>query len=199
MGNLRIVKLATGFVCVSALMLLTAAPALAHQEKELGDYTVEVGFAVEPAFQNQMNGVELFAETKDGKKVEGLEKTIKFEISAGGKTRMIDVHPVFDDPGHYVGEFMPTLVGDYVFHMTGKLGDLDVDEKFESGPGRFSAVMPISDAQFPVQYPSPDEVSAAVTAAEIKASQAQTFGVIGIAAGVIGILLGGVALLRRRA
>jgi hypothetical protein len=186
-------------VLALVLSLALILPAHAHQSKELGNYILEVGFAVEPAFQDQMNGVELFVETQDGKKVEGLESSLQVEATAGGKTRKIEIHPVWEDPGHYVGEFMPTMAGDYVFHLTGKIEDMPVDEKFESGPGRFGAVEPLQAAQFPEQLPTPNDLSAMVQAAEARAMQAQTFGLIGMATGILGMVIAGVALFRRRA
>jgi hypothetical protein len=199
MRHLKVIRLVTGVLFALLFTAFTSTPALAHQSKDMGDYHVAVGFAVEPAFQNQMNGVELFVSTKDGKQVEGLEKTIQFEVTAGGKSMPVAVHSVYKDPGHYVGEFMPTLAGDYVFHMTGKINDLAVDESFESGPGRFSAVSPIADVQFPNKNPSPDEQNTLILSAISTANQAQTFGIIGIVVGVIGIIVGGAGWLRRKA
>jgi hypothetical protein len=184
---------------LAALLMLVAAPAQAHQAKELGDYEVEVGFQDEPAIAGQMNALEFFASTKSGQKVEGLEKTIKFEVQAGGKTKTIEVESVEGDPGHYLGVFMPTLAGDYVFHMTGNINDLAVDETFESGPGRFSAVTSAEDVQFPNALPGTDQLAAQMAAQDAKITQAQTFGIIGIIVGVIGIALGGIGLLKRRA
>ena len=199
MKNARVTKSIAGLVLISALFILVAAPALAHEEKDLGDYHVEVGFKNEPAIAGQMNAIEFFATTKDGEKVEGLEKTIKFEVQAGGKKKAIDIQPVDGDPGHYLGAFIPTLVGDYVFHMTGNINELAVDEKFESGPNRFSPVTAAQDVQFPNTLASPDQLAATIAAADARASQAQTLSIIGIAVGVIGVLVGGAALLRRKA
>lgn len=192
-------KIWSGILFFVALLTLSSAPALAHQAKELGDYEVEVGFQNEPAIAGQMNALEFFASTKSGQKVEGLEKTVKFEVQAGGKTKAIAVEPVGGDPGHYLGIFMPTLVGDYVFHMTGKINDLAVDEKFESGPGRFSPVTPAEDVQFPNALPGTDQLATQVAAQDAKVNQAQTFGIIGIVVGIIGIALGGMSLLKRKA
>ncbi|HEY3290492.1 MAG TPA: FixH family protein [Anaerolineae bacterium] len=187
-----------GIVFAALLTLGTVLTAFAHQGKGLGDYKVEVGFAVEPAVQNQMNAIEFFAETKDGKKVEGLESTVKFDAIAGGKTRSIAIHAVEGDAGHYLGEFMPTLVGDYTFHMTGKIGDLAVDERFESGPNRFSSVVSAREVQFPKQLQSLDELSAGLAAADAKAADARTFGIAGIVVGIAGLAVGLVALLKRK-
>ncbi|HEY3341808.1 MAG TPA: hypothetical protein VGK81_07310 [Anaerolineae bacterium] len=191
-----LVRVVAGMLLFAAL--LTPARALAHQSKELGDYDVEVGFQNEPAIAGQMNAIEFFASTRSGQKVAGLEKTVKFEAQAGGKTRSIDIAPVNGDPGHYLGAFMPTLVGDYVFHMTGKINDLAVDEPFESGPGRFSPVTSAEDVQFPNALPGTDQLAAQIAIQDAKINQAQTFGVVGIVVGVIGIALGGIGLLKRK-
>ena len=198
MKNLKVTQSIGGIALISALFLVFAAPVLAHEARDLGNYHVEVGFEVEPAIFGQMNAIAFFAETKDGKKVEGLEKTIKFEALAGGKTKAIEIQPVDGDPGHYTGAFIPTLVGDYTFHMTGKIEELQVDEKFESGPNRFDPVTSAQDVQFPNQLASTDQLTATIAVADAKASQAQTFAIIGIVAGVIGILAGGAGLLRRK-
>ena len=195
----KLVKLFGSLLVLTALLTLTSTPVLAHQAKELGDYAVEVGFQDEPAIAGQMNALEFFASTKSGQKVEGLEKTVKFEVQAGGKTKAIEVEPVEGDPGHYLGVFMPTQVGDYVFHMTGKINDLAVDETFESGPGRFSPVTSAEDVQFPNALPGTDQLAAQMAAQDAKITQAQTLGIIGIIVGVIGIAFGGMSLLKRKA
>ena len=203
MSTHPLARLAANVLCAVLLSIttglaFTALPALAHQEKELGDYVVEAGFTHEPAVQNEMNAIEFNAATKDGVKVEGLEQTVKFEVTAGGKSQPIAMHAVEGEPGHYLGEFMPTLVGDYTFHMTGKIEELAVDEKFESGPNRFSPVVSAREVQFPNKLQSLDELTAALAATEAKASQAQTFGLIGIAAGVIGLVIGVAGMVKRK-
>jgi hypothetical protein len=197
MSFIKTAKWTSGVVFAVVLSLAALVPALAHQEKEIGDYVVEVGFQTEPAIVGQMNALEFFASSKDGAGIEGLEETIKFEVQAGGKTKALAIQPVEGDPGHYLAPFMPTLAGDYVFHMTGKIGDQSVDETFESGPDRFSPAVAAQDVQFPVQLQNTDQLAAAVAAADARAAQAQTLGIIGIVAGVLGLAAGGLALLKR--
>ena len=55
---------------------------------------------------------------------------------------------------------MPTKVGDYTFHITGTVGTTSVDEKFESGPGRFGSI----ESTDPLQYPSKVVASADLAA-----------------------------------
>jgi hypothetical protein len=180
------------------LSFAMTAAAFAHQEKEVGNYALAVGFRVEPAFQNQMNGMELFAETKDGKKLEGLEKTLKMDVTAGGQTRTFEMYPAWQDPGHYLTDFMPTAVGDYQVRLYGMIENTQIDEMFESGPDRFSPVEPLVDAQFPIKLATADEMTKMVQDANAKAAQAQTFGIIGILVGIVGIVVAVIALVRRK-
>src|SRR5439155_10114505 len=53
-------------------------------------------------------------------------------------------------PGHYTGYVVPTKVGDYTFHITGMVGTMNIDEKFESGPNRFGSI----ESTDPLQYPN---------------------------------------------
>ena len=54
-----------------------------------------------------------------------------------------------DDPGHYIADLIPPLPGDYIFHLTGNIGNTQVDETFTSANGQFSTVNPASDIEFP--------------------------------------------------
>jgi hypothetical protein len=44
---------------------------------------------------------------------------------------------------------MPMLPGDYSFHLTGTIGDTEVDEVFTSADGQFSSIEPPTDVMFP--------------------------------------------------
>ena len=47
-------------VLAAVLLALTARGALAHEEREVGDYSFEVGFIDEPVFTGQKSGLEFF-------------------------------------------------------------------------------------------------------------------------------------------
>ena len=131
---------------------LFAGPAEAHERRTVGPYTFVVGWAVEPAYADQVNGVELIVtDSATTKAVEGLDKTLTVEIVAGGgaATKRLTLAPTFGQPGHYEAKVMPTKSGDYTFHITGTAGATKVDEKFESGPGRFDGVADSAAIRFP--------------------------------------------------
>jgi hypothetical protein len=189
--------------------------ASAHEHREVGDYTFVVGFLSEPAFLNQVNGIDLRITDKDGKGVEGLEKTLQAQVMKDGKTMPVTLEGRWKDPGAYNGYFIPTKAGPYIFHFTGEINGATIDETFESSPEGFDEVDDTAALEFPEKLTPPQELTSqleavqgasaqvkaaqdAATAAQASAQQAQTFGIIGIVVGIIGIGVGGYALMRRK-
>ena len=211
---MRTMRRISGILSVIVLGLLlagTVAPstASAHERRDLlgGKYRVVVGFLGEPAYEGQPNGLDLTVtdltqKTADGKDkpVEGLDKTLKAEVIVGGGAKKLDLPltPVFNQPGKYAGRFQPTRAGQYSFRVYGEIEGQRIDERFESGPGRFNDVESLTPLQFPQQLTAPADLQARVDAAEARAKVAQMLGVAGLAAGLIGLGLGFAALLRRR-
>ena len=70
----------------AALAALTAGTALAHEEREVGDYSFVVGFIDEPVFAGQKSGLEFFV-SRGEEPVEGLEETLEAEVIFGSQTR----------------------------------------------------------------------------------------------------------------
>ena len=141
---------AIGLILVVVVLVVLVAMVAAHEEREVGDYALELGWRVEPAYTDLFNGPEIFIEKKaSGEPVTGADDTLKLEVSFGADTKELKLREVYNDPGHYTADLIPTRPGDYTFHLTGKIGDLDVDETFTSADGKFGTVEPISDIRFP--------------------------------------------------
>jgi hypothetical protein len=137
---------------VLAVLLALFATVSAHEGREVGDgkYEIVFGWRAEPAYTNLLNGPELEISTHgDEQPVEGLDETLQIEVSYGGKTKLLKLRAVFNSPGNYTADLIPTQPGDYSFHLTGKIGDAAIDETFDSANGEFSSVNPITDIQFP--------------------------------------------------
>ncbi len=222
----RLLAPAAAVVAALALIALSGTPsASAHERRTVaGKYTFVVGFINEPALLEEPNGIDLrisTAQTNDP--VEGVEKTLKADVIVGGQTKTMDLRARFGQKGAYTADLFPTKTGTWVFRFYGTIEGSQVEEKFESGPGRFNDVQPKSDLQFPVKEPSigelaaqvqkaggqPVEAAAATTnpspdvqRALDKADSARktgiTFGVIGIVVGLLGIAVGAFALMSRR-
>ena len=210
------------FVAVLALVaggLASLENALAHEHRAVGNYGFVVGFLTEPAIAYQPNGLSLEvkffpngvpaegdeAAEAAGQPVEGLEKTLKAEVIVGGGAKKMDLalDPSFGQPSSYEAHFIPTISGDYTYHIFGKVQDKDVDESFTSSPEGFDSVDSPDDLEFPDKVPTNAQLQSSITALESKSSggsddTARALGIIGTIAGVIGVAAGGVALASRR-
>jgi hypothetical protein len=212
-----------GAILAVALLMLTPGVASAHEEKEVGPYSLAVGFGTEPdAYAGLPNSVQLLLSKGGGPVVDlgdGLRVTIEFGDQASDPMTFEPAFEIgeFGTPGDYRAYFVPSQAGDYTFHLTGSIDGTKVDESFTSGPQTFSSVQELSGATFPrVQAPTnaelasriqeeSDRTSSAMTdatteatavaaAAKDAADSAKTVGIIGIVVGTIGLILGAIAL-----
>ena len=184
-----------------ALVVGAAVDALAHVEIDVGDgkYVMEVGFRDEPAYLGQPNALALSVEqyaTGGTEPVNDLAATLSAEVSRDGQVMNLPLVPVGE--GEYEGAFVPTAAGDYTFHIFGTIGEATVDESVTSGPTTFNSVEPLSSIAFPQPLPDPVQLQTAVADANAAATTARTLGIVGIVAGVLGLILGGLALARSR-
>jgi hypothetical protein len=196
----RLVRL-VGVVLLAGLALgfLAPASASAHERRTVaGDYTFIVGFLKEPAMEGDTNGIDLRVSTSGDQPVEGLERTLKAEVIVGGASLPLELKPRFRTPGAYNADFVPTRPGGYIFHFSGSVDGKPVDERFESGPGRFNDVEAVAPLQFPDKVPTGVELQRALAAAEGRAATATTLATIGLVAGLAGLALAAWALLSRR-
>ena len=179
-------------------LLVSIGVASAHEQRDVGDYTFTVGFLEEPVFTGQKSGLDLRVAQGD-QPVEGLETTLRAEVTFNGQTRDLEVTPVFGQPGAYRSVFFPTAAGPYSFHITGDVEGTAVDETFTSGPDTFSEVQDVAGGQFPIQYPATGDIARDAEAG----ANAATTATIGVVLGGAGLLVGlvalGLTIARRRA
>jgi hypothetical protein len=198
----RFFMLTAATVVVVTSLIAFAGTAAAHERRTVGPYQFVVGFVSEPAFAGTPNSLDLrITDTRvtPAKAVEGLEKTLTADVQAGGLAPLpLTVKARFGAPGAYNGYFVPTAPGTYIFHIKGKIDTLDLDEKFESGPGRFNDVESTTALQYPTKVPTGDDLSKQL--GDLKSGVDQTR-LLSAAAVVIGIIALGaaIAMSRRRA
>lgn len=161
-------RLASFLLVLSLLLVALAVPVLAHEGREVGEYQIVFGWRLEPAYTNILNGPEFtvaphgggHSEEAEGSHddtgsdhasdgITGLEDTLQIEVTYGGQSKILRLRAVYGEPGSYTADLIPTQPGDYSFRIFGKIGDVEVDETFDSSKGEFSTVEPITDIQFP--------------------------------------------------
>jgi hypothetical protein len=183
-----------------ALIVLTPGTSSAHERRKIAGEKAEVvvGWIIEPAYVEEPNGID-FRAMRPGttEPIEGLEKTVKVEITKGGAKKTYDLKTRFGMKGAYTADIIPTSTGDYSFRFTGEIEGTMIDETFESGPGRFNAIQPLTTTQFPAPLASTGELQAQLAAAQATADTARTIAFIGLGVGVLGLLAAGAAFAMR--
>lgn len=224
------------FLFTSAVLTLLAVlplAASAHQRRvyQIGgkDYTFIVGFLNEPVSVDDKAGVDLTVLLGNGaptmgpdgdmdgppaatKPTEGLDKTLKVEVSAGSEKKVFDFAPAWGMPGHYRAIFYPSMATTYTFRIFGKIENTSVDVSFpcnasEQAPADDMNMVKISDGvmqklksgAFGCPAPKTDEVFPAqqVTLAGL-GRQVQDLGTVVATSdmkGMIGIVLGALGLI----
>ena len=113
-------------------------------------------------------------------------------LGGGAKKLALELAADGDRPGHYTGSFIPTKVGDYIFHVSGDVGSTKVDERFESGPKTFDGVVSADQLQFPDRAPTNADL-----AARLDSIQTLVIAAIVTAALALLVSVGGLATRRR--
>lgn len=187
MHNLRKTTFLVALAALLTLVLSTAI-ASAHERRDVasGAYQLVAGFMVEPPYEGQKNGVDFRITRKaDNTPLTGAEATLKVDISYVNAdksvvtTKTFDLRTIFNDPGHYTVDLIPTQPGWYRMRFYGALKDgantLPIDETFnsKSGGGGFNDVQSGSDLNFPDSLPTTREIVAATRGAQSTADAAQ--------------------------
>lgn len=194
-------------------VVVSAAPALAHEHRTIGAYTFTVGWKNEPTYSGFSNAVQLFLADASGKPVTNLGDTLNVTpVFNGQQGQTLALRPAFGatygTQGEYDSVLTPTRPGTYAFHFTGSIAGQNIDETFTSSDKTFSDVADAGGIQFPAKDPSNGELAAKLTnldprlaslqaaqaRAASKASTATTLAVVGIVAGLLGLVVAALAL-----
>ena len=152
----KILAAAATLVVAVGLYVVYAPQASAHEGRHVGDYEINFGWQVEPAFAGVFNGPELhITDTTTDEPVVGAEESLTLKVTFGPVSKVLTLEPASNDPGHYVAALTPTRPGDYEFELSGTisvttaLSETAVSEIFTSADGDFSTVEPAEDILFP--------------------------------------------------
>jgi hypothetical protein len=156
--------------------MIGAATALAHEPRPLGDsgLQISVGFRNEPAFEDQLNAVDVFVRRADGSGVSGadnvvdlrvevqLRTTDQFEAASVASAQLGVPRLAFGTTDRYNTSFKPTADGAYAFRVRGTIHDVtggrepvEIDETFVCGAGtRDARARNFGCVEDPIAFPS---------------------------------------------
>ncbi|HEX8941319.1 MAG TPA: hypothetical protein VF763_14280 [Candidatus Limnocylindrales bacterium] len=205
---------------LSLLALAVPTAASAHVVQRFGPYTLAIGWLHEPTYVGVENAVQVIVKDAAGKSVDDIPAD-QFHVTvsaAGQSSDPLPLNASFDPdtglgtPGEYTAVVIPTLAGDYTFHLVGTVHGQQVDASVTSSDKTFDSVRDPSEAQFPAKLPPVGDLAARVERVDQRASAAGAAGqqaaaaasaaqraadralVIGTGLGVLGLLVGLVAV-----
>ena len=156
--------------------------------------------------------------------VEGLQNTLQVEVThvPSNVSKVMNLRAVYNDPGHYAADLIPTSPGHYRFRFFGSIEGEQIDATFDSkaGGGDFDDVQVATAIHFPDAVVSARELESALrglqtTVGELEstvrglqtdsdgphdeddvgdAGSSMTIAIIGIVLGATGAAVGGGAL-----
>jgi hypothetical protein len=200
------------FLSAIATLALIATPASAHEVRQVGAYQLTVGWEHEPTYTGVENAVQIFIKDSKGNPVDDLgdPPSLKVQVINGSQTSdPLDLNASFDPDtglgmhGEFDAAIVPTVPGDYTFHLTGSINGQTIDQKFTSSPTTFDPVKDPTEIQFPAKTPSNGQLATSISRLDTRAttaaknakdsaSTAKTLAIVGIA---VGVVLGGAALI----
>jgi len=153
-------------IAAAALALLVGSTQ-AHVLKDFGPYSVALGWVHEPTYVGQLNAVQVVIKDAKGKPIVDVgDGDLKVVVSVGGQdSASLDLVATYDEdtglgtPGDYEAPLVPTVPGDYTFHLSGKIHDTAVDETATSSDATFNSAVDETDIQFPAKLPSLTEIT----------------------------------------
>jgi hypothetical protein len=236
--SLRVSAVVAGLLIALATSVAVAS---AHYVFTAGKYRIAIGWQNEPAFGTdtfvgEQNAIQVFvdiasADNPKGTPVSTLNQDcthpdFQVTVTVGTTTSSpFCPAPAYDpDTGNgrldeYDYALIPTVVGNYTFHIFGSINGTPIDQTVTSGPTTFDSIADASSVEFPVAVPataalstkvdavnqraasalaSAQSATATASGAKTSASSATTLAIIAI---VLAVILGGLNLaigLRRR-
>ena len=205
-------------MCCAAFAVAGALPASAHEHRQIGRWSFEVGWGSEPAYTGALNSVALLLTGPGGKPVNDLGDSLKVEVILGSDKVSLSLEPNFEvgefgTQGDYRAAILPTRPGAYTFHFTGTIKGDAIDASFTSSDTTFDSIKDSTEIQFPARDPSTAQlkdrldrefprIERRTAALDDDVSNAKTVGYAGVGAGGLGVILALIAIAiatRRRA
>ncbi len=191
MKRYQLLSAAIGLAAALILAGVALARPLSHERIVSGDYALTLGWLDEPPIVGMKNAATVeVATAKDDQPITSTAGSLTAQVVYGGKAKDLLLRPLEDQPGAYAGDFIPTRRGTYTLKVGGTINGQAV-----SASADLEEVVTPDSLAFPE---APADLQAAIAALQNDFNSTRTLAIAGVALGVIGLVLAGVALSRSR-
>lgn len=178
--RLRTIQLITAAALLLTTTLVSPGAVDAHVLKNIGAYSVALGWKIEPTYLGVPNAVQVIVKDAKGNPIVDIpDGDLSVVVSiAGQSSASLPLNNSFDSDtglgiqGDYEASIAPTVPGDYTFHLTGKIHGTAVDETATASDSTFDSVVDSGTVDFPTKLPSIADLTTRVDRIEARASAA---------------------------
>jgi len=182
------------------LLLAMMVPLGVFAAQESAGYKFDFGFESKPAFIEERNQIVLSVVDELDVPIEGLKDSLELELEAGKTIKTFDLEPGVR-PGMYTVGIVPTGDGEWVARVSGDIDGTAVSARFSCAEGDFMCPEHRTELGFPGDAIESQKLWTRLGELEVgvaNATASDPMAFFGIIAGVLGLLAGGAALMRRR-
>lgn len=197
--------------------------AYGHTVDAVGEYRVEIGWMNEPVVSGETNAIEFYvsplipcpdiseaikcAESQEFQNgISGLKSTVKMKLIYKGDSITLPLSPDHDLPGKYYAFVNPTVSGFYQANVLGTIVDTPIS---------LSMHPPKVDERAYIEFPEPSDITVQQmidghtaliedigdlkeSVKNLKETQSNDFGYVGIVVGIVGIGIAIIALVKSK-
>ena len=190
--------------------------AYGHTVDSVGEYRVEIGWMNEPVVSGETNAIEFFVSPlehdlefedqifKNG--ISGLKKTVKIQLVYKDESITLPLSPDHNIPGKYYAFINPTVSGFYQANILGTIKDTSISLSMH--PPK------VSERSY-IEFPEPSDLTVTQmidghtvliedvgnlknSVNNLEKIQFNNLGFVGVAVGIIGIIIAVIALVKSR-
>ena len=101
-----------------------------HTKIQVGNYTIEAGWSIEPPLINNLNDVVIFIFENDSP-VRNAMKDLSVSINYGGINKKLNFLPSEESVGQYLADIIPSNLGTYSLNLKGTIGTQNINNDIQ--------------------------------------------------------------------
>ena len=191
-------------------------PSFAHSTVEVGQYEIEVGWAIEPPVVGIRNDI-VFRITEPGETegsftgVTNAFKNLEATAMYGGATKKIDISSTSIDQHYYFSSIIPTKTGSYFVELKGEISGTIIDVQIPIEDVESTSVLdfPLSSSEGPADLTAlknaisslqqdVSKLKSGETSVSSNGGAAYDFAIFGLSIAAAAIILAIIALVKRK-
>jgi len=101
-----------------------------HTEIQVGNYTIEAGWNIEPPLLSNLNEIVISVLENDNP-VRNAMKDLSISVNYGGLSKNLNFIPSEEAAGQYVASIIPSQLGSYIINLKGMIGTQNINNDIQ--------------------------------------------------------------------